>query len=48
MKINIYMAAFKFRAATAIVESFLIREIPTHLTKEIVIRCSNVISEDRA
>ena len=46
MKTNTYTAIFKFRAVTAAAESLSVCEISTHLAKEIIIRCFNVISEN--
>ena len=43
---NTYAAAFKFRAAAAAVEFFSICKVSTYLTREIVIRCLNAISEN--
>ena len=46
MRANIYMIVLWFRAAAAVIESFLVCEILMHLMREIVIRCSNIISEN--
>ena len=46
MKVNMYTAVLWFRAAAAATESFSVCEVLTCLTREIVIRCSNIIFED--
>ena len=43
---NIYTTALRFKAATAAIESPLVREIPMHLIREIVIKCLNMTSEN--
>src|SRR4030095_3130268 len=48
MKANTYTAAFKFRVAAAATEFFLICKVSTCLTKEIIVRCFNTISENYA
>ena len=45
-KINIYAAALRFRATAAVTKFSLIYKVSTHLTREIVIRCFNIISEN--
>ena len=42
MKTNMYTAALQFEAATAVTESSSVHKILTHLTRKIVIRCSNM------
>ena len=46
MKADTYTAAFRFKAVTATAELFSVHEILTHLTREIIIKCFNTISED--
>ena len=48
MGANTYAAALRFGAATAAAGSPSVREIPTRLAREIVIRCPNATPEDRA
>ena len=46
MRANMYMTALQFRAAAAVTESLSVHEVSTHLVREIVIRCLNVILEN--
>ena len=46
MKVNMYMTAFKFETVTVAAESSSVYKILMHLTREIVIKCLNVISEN--
>ena len=41
-----YTAALWFKAAAVAIELFSVCEVLTCLVREIVIRCSNIISED--
>jgi len=46
MRVNTYAAALWFRAAAAVTKSLLVCKVLMCLTREIVIRCSNMILED--
>ena len=46
MRANMYMTVLWFEAAAAVTESSSVHEVLTCLTREIVIRCLNVTSED--
>ena len=46
MKTNMYTAALQFKIAVTVTESFSIHEILIYLTREIVIKCFNAISEN--
>ena len=48
MKANTYTAALQFRTAAAATELFSVCEILTHLTREIIIKCSNTIFKNCA
>src|SRR5437773_604943 len=48
MKANMYMTALQFKTAVAATESSSIHKVSTHLTREIVIRCSNTTLENHA
>jgi len=45
---NTYAAALRFGAAAAAIGTPPVREVPTRLAREIVIRCPNATPEDRA
>ena len=46
--VNTYVTALWFGAAVAATGTPPVCEVPTHLAREIVIRCSNMILKDRA
>ena len=46
MRANMYAAVLQFEAAAVTTELSSVCKVLTHLTKEIVIRCFNTISED--
>ena len=46
MKANIYVIVLQFRAIVTVTRSLLVREVPTHLTREIVVKCPNMMSKD--
>ena len=48
MRVNTYMATFRFEAAAIAIESPLVREVPTRLAREIIIKCPNAILKNRA
>ena len=43
MRANMYAAVLQFKAAAAATESFSVHKVLTCLTREIVIRCLNII-----
>ena len=45
---NIYVTILQFKAAAAAIGTPPVREVPTRLAREIVIRCPNATPEDRA